>query len=74
MEPLWAMLIRWQDSFERDEKPARERDIEMGNPNPKDNSDYGLKDFFEQVWSSSIYDESTSADLKVLSNILFAVL
>ncbi|PWZ14935.1 putative syntaxin-131 [Zea mays] len=37
------------DSFERDEKPERERDIEMGNRNPKDNSDYGLKDFFEQV-------------------------
>jgi len=37
------------DSFEKDEKPERERDIEMGNRNPKDNSDYGLKDFFEQV-------------------------
>ncbi|CAN6219039.1 unnamed protein product [Urochloa humidicola] len=37
------------DSFEKDEKPERERDIEMGNPNPKDKSDYGLKDFFEEV-------------------------
>jgi hypothetical protein len=41
----------------------------MGNRNPKDNSDYGLKDFFEQVWSS-VYNESTSADLKVLSTLL----
>ncbi|RLM85555.1 hypothetical protein C2845_PM04G27090 [Panicum miliaceum] len=37
------------DSFESDEKPERERDVEMGNRNPKDNSDYGLKDFFEEV-------------------------
>jgi hypothetical protein len=73
LEPLSVLLIRWQDSFEKDEKPERERDIEMGNRNPKDNSDYGLKDFFEQVWSS-VYNESTSADLKVLSNLLFAVL
>lgn len=41
----------------------------MGNRNPKDNSDYGLKDFFEQV-RSSIYKESTRADLKVLSTLL----
>jgi hypothetical protein len=41
----------------------------MGNRNPKDNSDYGLKDFFEQV-RSSIYKESTRADLKVLSALL----
>ena len=41
----------------------------MGNRNPKDNSDYGLKDLFEQVWSS-VYNESTSADLKVLSTLL----
>ena len=41
----------------------------MGNRNPKDNSDYGLKDFFEQVWSS-VYNESTRADLKVLSTLL----
>nr|CAB3454484.1 unnamed protein product [Digitaria exilis] len=37
------------DSFERDEKPERERDIEMGKPNPKDKSDYGLEDFFQEV-------------------------
>ncbi|WVZ66146.1 hypothetical protein U9M48_015414 [Paspalum notatum var. saurae] len=39
------------DSFERDddEKPERDRDIEMGHRNPKDNSDYGLKDFFQEV-------------------------
>ncbi|KAG2645804.1 syntaxin-132-like [Panicum virgatum] len=37
------------DSFESEEKPERERDVEMGNRNPKDNSDYGLKDFFEEV-------------------------
>ena len=41
----------------------------MGNRNPKDISDYGLKDFFEQVWSS-VYNESTRADLKVLSTLL----
>ncbi|KAF8748066.1 hypothetical protein HU200_013066 [Digitaria exilis] len=37
------------DSFERDEKPERERDIEMGKSNPKDKSDYGLEDFFQEV-------------------------
>ncbi|KAL6656664.1 hypothetical protein ACP70R_004444 [Stipagrostis hirtigluma subsp. patula] len=37
------------DSFERDEKPKRERDVEMGHQNPKDNSDYGLENFFEEV-------------------------
>ena len=41
----------------------------MGNRNPKDNFDYGLKDFFEQV-RSSVYNESTRADLKVLSTLL----
>ncbi|CAM0906116.1 unnamed protein product [Alopecurus aequalis] len=37
------------DSFEIDEKPPRERDIEMGRRNSKNNSDYGLEDFFEEV-------------------------
>ncbi|KAL6840746.1 hypothetical protein ACP4OV_029610 [Aristida adscensionis] len=37
------------DSFERDEKPNKERDVEMGYQNPKDNKDYGLEDFFEEV-------------------------
>ncbi|OEL28794.1 putative syntaxin-131 [Dichanthelium oligosanthes] len=37
------------DSFERDKKPERERDVEMGSQNPKDKSDYGLKDFFDEV-------------------------
>ncbi|TVU38600.1 hypothetical protein EJB05_11982, partial [Eragrostis curvula] len=36
------------DSFERDENPKRERDIEMGHRDPK-NSDYGLENFFEEV-------------------------
>jgi hypothetical protein len=42
-------FYEWQDSFERDEKPERERDIEMGHRNPKNNSDYGLENFFEEV-------------------------
>ena len=32
-----------------DEKPSKERDIEMGRRNSKNTSDYGLEDFFEEV-------------------------
>ncbi|KQK15931.1 hypothetical protein BRADI_1g25880v3 [Brachypodium distachyon] len=37
------------DSFEMDEKPPKERDIEMGRRNSKNKSDYGLEDFYEEV-------------------------
>ena len=66
-------LILWQDSFEKDEKPERERDIEMGNRNPKDNSDYGLKDLFEQVWSS-VYNERHVQIWKFYQLFFYAVL
>jgi hypothetical protein len=58
-----------QDSFERDEKPERERDIEMGNRNPNDKPDYGLKDFFEEVWYS-VYNGNPSADLNFFPSTL----
>lgn len=32
-----------------DEKPPKERDIEMGRRNSKNKSDYGLEDFYEEV-------------------------
>jgi hypothetical protein len=32
-----------------DEKPPKERDIEMGRLDSKNRSDYGLEDFFQEV-------------------------
>ncbi|KAM0912845.1 hypothetical protein ACQ4PT_012536 [Festuca glaucescens] len=52
-----------------DEKPPKERDIEMGRRDSKSRSDYGLEDFFEEVKEIEMLLEKMSNMVRKLQNL-----